>query len=57
MPVFCVFYGCSNQSNAENTRRFYHVRTCGVHKGGEIKKLTEMQEKVACKPASAVGRS
>ncbi len=41
MPVFCVVYGRSNQSNGENTRSFYHVRTCGVHKGGEIKKLTE----------------
>ncbi len=56
MPVFCVVYGRSNQSNGENTRRFYHVRTC-VHKGGKVKKLTEMQEKVACKPVSAVGRS
>ncbi len=29
----------------EKTRRFYHVRTCGVHKGGEIKKLTEKRRK------------
>ncbi len=45
MLVFCVVYRCSNQSNGENTRRFYHVRTCGVHKGGEIKKLTEKRRK------------
>ncbi len=41
MPVFCVVYGCSNQSNGENTRRFYHVQKCVVHKGGKVKKLTE----------------
>ncbi len=57
MPVFCVVSGCSNRSNGENTRSFYRVRTCVVHKEGKVKKLTEMQEKVACKPASAVGRS
>ncbi len=47
MPVFCVVYGCSNRSCGENTRSFYRVRKCVVHKEG----------KVACKPASAVGRS
>ncbi len=41
MPVFCVVYECSNQSNRENTRRFYRVRTCVVHKAGKVKKLTE----------------
>ncbi len=45
MPVFYVVYGCSNQSNRENTRRFYHVRTCGVHKRGKVKKLTEKRRK------------
>ncbi len=44
MPVFCIVYGCSNRSNGENTRSFYRVRKC-VHKGGEIKKLTEKRRK------------
>ncbi len=45
MPVFCVVYGCSNRSNRENTRSFYHVRKCVVHKEGKVKKLTEKRRK------------
>ncbi len=45
MPVYCVVYECSNRSNLENTRRFYRVRTCVVHKGGKVKKLTEKRRK------------
>ncbi len=45
MLVFWVVYGRSNRSNGENTRRFYHVRTCGVHKEGKVKKLTEKRRK------------
>ncbi len=33
MPVFCIVYECSNRSNGENTRTFYRVQTCVVHKG------------------------
>ncbi len=45
MPVFCAVYECSNRSNRENTRRFYLVRKCVVHKGGKVKKLTEKRMK------------
>ncbi len=45
MPVFCIVFECSNRSNRENTRRFYHVRKCVVHKGGKVKKLTEKRRK------------
>ncbi len=38
MAVFNVVYECSNR---ENTRSFYHVRKCVVHKGGKFKKLSE----------------
>ncbi len=41
MPVFCDVYECSNRSNGENTRTFYGVRKCVVHKGGKVKKMTE----------------
>ncbi len=46
MPVFCVVYGCSNRSNRENTRSFYRVRKCVVHKGVKVKKLTEKRRKM-----------
>ncbi len=52
IPVFCIVYECSNRSNRENTRSFYHVRKCVVQKEGKVKKLTEKR-----KPASVVGRS
>ncbi len=45
MPVFCNVYECSNRSNRENTRRFYRVLKCVVHKGGKVKKLTEKRRK------------
>ncbi len=45
MPVFCVVYEYSNRSNGENTRTFYHVRKCVVHKEGKVKKLTEKRWK------------
>ncbi len=45
MPVFCIVYECSNQSNGENTRTFYHVWKSVVHKEGKFKKLTEKRRK------------
>ncbi len=45
MPVFCVVCECSNRSNGENTKTFYRLWTCVVHKGGKVKKLTEKRRK------------
>ncbi len=45
IPVSYVVYERSNQSNGENTRTFYYVRKCVVHKEGKVKKLTEKHRK------------
>ncbi len=50
----CAVYECSNR---ENTRSFHRVWKCVVHKGKSQEIDWKMQEKMACKPASAVDRS
>lgn len=37
--MFCVVYGCSNQSNRETARRFFRVAKAVVFKGEKCRKL------------------
>ncbi len=50
----CAVYECSNRPNRENIRSFHRVWNCSVHKSKSKEIEWKTQEKVACKPASAV---